>query len=373
MSVNYQALTTKLVEDSYLTAFAGLPLTEVLDFPNASAYASAQGGAPKFRLYMASITCNFFLDFTGYQTCRANFINSATSSNFTSKINSLSQVITFPQDCQNLAGGDIRVQLALDEYIYMWSINLCTNIINDDRQIDYSFIPIFKSIVTQPQEDASKTIDLILTELDSHSSLIDSRPMTTTCNSTFTVNDLVIHPPIKDLCGCYMNVSPQTYSGNEIAFLNNSPACKPSCLSARIRYIVDGKDTPCNQSLCIVDNVNIVGLPPGNIQVSQACNNCQRPGECLCYIHINGTTVNTPCNSVYKVIPSSTPGGAATAVLVSTNQPQGSSLGAILSSLPTNDIIYIAVGCIVGLALVLMITILVRYYIHKRRLRGKGK
>lgn len=105
-----------------------------------------------------------------------------------------------------------------------------------------------------------------------------------------------------ELCGCYISPKNAGFSSDELTIFQQSPQCIPSCFAARVRYAAGGVAVPCQQSLCIVDDINVSGT---TTTVSQVCpDRCSKRFECVCYIHINGKTIdNSTCNTVYEIAP----------------------------------------------------------------------
>lgn len=250
------------------------------------------------------------------------------------------------------------LRLTDEQYIYLWNLPdnpLAPNqpfcrVRTYDGTVYYSSITNIKHISDSP-EIGELALSNIANSFLSNIAFIDGNNMTLACSSSLSYSDMVNNSSLQNICGCYVGLPPRgvEFSSDERLFLEQNPQCLPSCLSSTVKFVKQGgRPISCQQNICIVDNVNIVGE---KTTITQICPYCVQPFECVCYIHVNGKSIqNKACNTTYQVDPT----GKITAT--STNSPQTSQqffskLKDILIS--SHAILFIILG--VGLVVLIVI------------------
>jgi hypothetical protein len=100
-----------------------------------------------------------------------------------------------------------------------------------------------------------------------------------------TVNSLVGNPYLMSWCGCYL--PPDEYDKTWGIF-NIDPECTPVCAKENnIPLVQTDEITPktCEQSLCIIDDINISIINSnveGGVQFQQFCGGCENGSTCRC-------------------------------------------------------------------------------------------
>jgi hypothetical protein len=228
-----------------------------------------------------------------------------------------SQLIPPIQTCDRSALG-----LTLQEYSYLWDgldgTPFCKIRLNDGS-INYSAIAQLQELYND--SNTTGTLGMIVQGYTDAIPWFNPTEMKNACSSKYTYDDMATGNAIQQVCGCYIALPPVgEFTSDERFRLQQNPECLPSCLSASVRYSVGGVAVPCQQSLCIVDQVNITGT---TASISQVCPQCALRYECICYVHVNGQTLdNSTCSTVYTVSEK----GEVTATINNKAPPLGSGI-----------------------------------------------
>lgn len=191
------------------------------------------------------------------------------------------------------------------EYAYLWDgipgKPFC-QVKLPDGTVNYT--PISHALDLLNNGGTAPAVSVMITQYQDALTSLDIGSMNAACQSMYTYSQMNI-VPLQELCGCYIGV-PNTpeFTSDEKVLLAQNPQCIPSCLAAAVRYSVGGVPVPCQQSLCIADDINVSG---STTSISQVCPQCPKRFQCVCYVHINGRTLNNDtCNTVYTVAPDGT-------------------------------------------------------------------
>jgi hypothetical protein len=124
--------------------------------------------------------------------------------------------------------------------------------------------------------------------------------------ASYTRDDLSVMPGILPFCGCYL--LDVQYSRYETLY-GLPRECDPLCARLDVvpGTILNGLPQFCNQTVCIIDNVNIslTGTQAGGFNFEQACGGCSGASSCVCIIsdvtldyvnsRVGETTISNQC------------------------------------------------------------------------------
>lgn len=187
------------------------------------------------------------------------------------------------------------------EYGYLWDgvgdTSFCRVRIPQDGTINYNPISRLQKLA----DDASTTnaVGIIISQYRDVVPLLHPDSMRQACSSLITyaqIKDSALRP----ICGCYVEIqNDESFSSDEKIFLAQNPQCLPSCLTAPVRYTTGGPPIVCQQNVCIADDIDVTGT---TTTITQICPQCTHTAECVCYIHINGSTINnSACGMTYQI------------------------------------------------------------------------
>jgi hypothetical protein len=143
----------------------------------------------------------------------------------------------------------------------------------------------------------------------------------------------VAYKNIFQACGCHLPAS-QYAEWSNLGINEQNSACDPLCLLPNVvGQFVNGAQVPCNQNICIIDNITvdlINSQVSGGINFSSVCGNCSQ-GNCRCIfsdINVlqNNSTVSGGINFSQSCggncfVPSSTVSGELNKVDCATGLP----------------------------------------------------
>lgn len=257
-----------------------------------------------------------------------------------------------------------QLDLSLLEYAYLWSSDYCKVLMPGSTVVNYSAISRFKELQVH---DLQSAVDQITLGFSIAQPKINSDTMTTACSSTFSFDDMKIQP-YAELCGCYISIpwDSKQFTSDEKQIFQQHPQCLPSCLDARIRYIQGGNPVTCQQNLCIIDDVDITGT---TTSISQVCNQCTKKYSCVCYIHVNGRTLdNSNCNTVYTVGPD----GTITNTTVNGPGNPGTVWKSIWNALIHSRVALITLLVVIGVLIISLFLVLFRQEFRSRKFSVGG-
>lgn len=213
-----------------------------------------------------------------------------------------------------------------EQYTYLWTTGEFCKVVTTSGIVNYEAITRVKHLAqTGANPDA---INNIITGFASSITYLSATLMKTYCTQTMSYDDMT-SPQLKALCGCYVNV-PSTYSTSEKAYAQEHPECIPSCYDSTVRYVLGGYAQTCQQTVCIADSINVTGA---DVSISQVCPQCTGQFQCVCYIHVNGKTIN---NSTCGVVNDVDDQGNVTSVTTRTHPGAASGFANALKTFANN-------------------------------------
>lgn len=257
------------------------------------------------------------------------------------------------------------------EYSYLWNVTqtgpFC-KVRTTDGQISYSSIARVKSLVSSPIGVGA--INAITQAFRANLQWINVTSLQTACQSALNYGDMS-DILLSELCGCYIQI-PTTggqFTTEEQQFLIQNPQCMPSCLDAAVRFTRGGPaPIPCQQDVCIINDLNVSNI---TTSITQVCTQCSKQAQCVCYIHLNGRTLqDTACNTVYQVDNK----GNITNTTYNSNSTFGSGILSALKSIIHSKITILAIVICLAILLIVIAGVLISHAVHGRtKKRGRPR
>lgn len=205
----------------------------------------------------------------------------------------------------DLTGCGSVLGLEDEEYVYLWqytrayagpgtTTGFC-RVLLPTGEVSYEAISRIKHLYNTAQ--FSDVLEYIAVSFRIAQTSLDSKAMLDHCGQSLTYKDMS-QEPLANICGCYVFPS-EGYTKFEIDALQQSPQCLPPCLSSEVGYVLGGVVVPCQQNVCVIDNIRVTGT---DVKVTQACPQCSGHLQCVCYIHVNETIISqNACNKIVNV------------------------------------------------------------------------
>lgn len=250
---------------------------------------------------------------------------------------------------------------SLQEQAYLWAgipKSAFCRVLLADGTVNYN--PIAQlAIYLQDVVSGADVLDRIINGFQLAQLRINVDRMRNSCRASLSYEDMKT-PLLADVCGCYIAIPTEQFTTDEQYLLGLNPECMPSCLSAAIRYVNGGFPIPCQQELCIADDINITGT---SAKISQVCGQCNKRFECVCYIHVNGRLVdNQTCSKVYEV----SKNGTITSTINNESPAIGSGLSRVWSEIFESTAGILALLAAGALVVVLIFALLISQHLRHR-------
>lgn len=254
------------------------------------------------------------------------------------------------------------------QYSYLWTVTpgrpFC--LVNLGDTVNYNPISHIVDLWTSNIPGVSDAVDIIINQYKGAISSIDPQKMKDRCHFSFSYQDMGTDP-YRQLCGCYVPVPDNAgFTSDEKQFLAQNPQCNPTCLQASVAFVkgVGGTPEVCQQDVCIADNINVTGT---STTITQVCPQCPQQFQCVCYVHVNGQTLNNKaCNTVYVVNDQ----GQITETINNTAPKPGSGLWKAFEEIIHSKWSLIILGVVALVVAITIIAILISQHLKGRTKRG---
>lgn len=260
------------------------------------------------------------------------------------------------------------LNFTVQEYSYLWTLDdvqpFCKVKVGDAT----NYNPISHVKILQGTSNTQDAVGVIINQYKAAITWLDPAKMRDACQIQFTYDDMQ-NQPFLQLCGCYIAVPMSIEAGftsDEKQFLAQNPQCSPTCLNAAVGYVpgLGSTPTPCQQNICIADNINVTG---DKTTIAQVCPQCPKRFQCVCYVHVNEQTLNNQtCSTVYVVDPQ----GRITETINNKGPPPGSGLKSAFEQLIHSKWALIVLAVAAGILTIAIIAVLISQHLHGRTKKG---